>query len=59
MCDSIQLKHISLTIISYDIITQNGTGDWHMGQFNPIALRTAKTSQSFGSSECNRINRML
>ena len=24
--------------------------------FNPIALRTAKTPQSFGCSECNRVN---
>ena len=23
--------------------------------FNPIALRTAKTPQSFGCSECNRV----
>ena len=24
--------------------------------FNPTALRTAKTPQSFGRSECNRVN---
>ena len=23
--------------------------------FNPVALRTAKTPQSFGRSECNRV----
>ena len=26
----------------------------HFAPFNPIALRTAKTPQSFGRSECNR-----
>ena len=26
-----------------------------MELFNPIALRTAKTPQSFGRSECNRV----
>ena len=26
------------------------------GYFNPIALRMAKTLQSFGHSECNRVN---
>ena len=25
------------------------------GVFNPIALRTAKTSQNFGCSECSRV----
>ena len=30
--------------------------EFHKTQFNPIALRTAKTPQSFGCSECNRVN---
>ena len=25
-------------------------------EFNPVALRTAKTPESFGSSECKRVN---
>ena len=29
-----------------------------MHEFNPIALRTAKTLWSFGHSECNRVKRM-
>ena len=30
-----------------------------VGLFNPIALRTAKTLQSFGLSECNRVKLRL
>ena len=31
--------------------------EMRQGVFNPIALRMAKTSWSFGHSECNRVNR--
>ena len=31
----------------------------HSNFFNPIALRTAKTPQSVGHSECNRVNKAI